>query len=191
MKIFSLASMVVMILTSITYAIAEPLSTGKARDIAHADSGRIFGEQRENTYKNNALLRDAFGESMGIPNETISSQGYTFVDGCRVHSCIEKAVVTVNETTLRLAAGALLHFNCALIVAEPNLSYSRRYEPGPDGRVHGQHQCDAEPVLEIFIFRREHSDVARHEEVKLRDELRKWGKQFGYAREVVRVWETD
>jgi hypothetical protein len=150
----------------------------------------IFGEQKENTYTNNASLRLTFGEFLGIQNNLTSSNGHTYFDGCRVHSCIEKAIVAVDEATLQMDAGALLHFNCELIVAEPDLSYRRRYEPKPDGRVRGQHKCDSEPVLEIFIIRRENSDVSRHEEVKLRDELRKWGKQFGYARDAVKVWEV-
>ena len=90
-------------------------------------------------------------------------------------------------STTKLAAAALLHFNCGLLVDGPDAANNSQEAPDP----HRKQRCDEKPTLEIFIVRRSHSDQGLMDEEKLRNELTKWGKEFGYAKEVLSVQDVD
>jgi hypothetical protein len=159
------------------YAYSMPIATSDVVKIAAPEVNRIFGDDREDTFVNDGLLREAIIGFIGMADEPRElSDGSTMMTGCRPHSCPEKGAVIVDGHANQLRAAAILHFHCRRKLLETEAS---NQVPG--------NRCDTEPTLEIFIVRR--SDALsglKHELIYVR-ELEAWGKGSRYGNEVIRI----
>jgi hypothetical protein len=168
-------------------AMAAALDRGQIDNIIRTDSARVFGNQRENLYKNNSLLREAIPLFLESRDEAqIRRGGFVFVDGCRVHSCIEKGAAAVDEESRRLVGTALLSFNCRLVVVDA--AYARMMEEKK--MTPGRTKCDESPSLKVFLIRYGNSLKQLSDEAKVLEDFRTWAKQYGYVGESVQIWES-
>ena len=123
---------------------AALLASDAVYQIAAPEIKKIFGDDRQDTFVNDGLLREAILESIGIPDEPPRALpgGVTMMSGCRPQSCNEKGAVIVDGSSKQLRAAALLHFHCReTLLADLN---STQLPPST---------CDTEATLEIFVIR--------------------------------------
>ena len=134
---------------------------------------------------NNALIKDALFLSLGISHDPKNLIGdLVWMDGCRIHSCHEKAAVIADMKTKHLQATGLLHFNCRLtVLTQDNSKAAAQSQPSTT-------ECDKEATLDMFVIRRPAASTKPTDESRLLDEIRTWAKAAGYARENVRVLEV-
>lgn len=74
---------------------------------------KTFGPKTRGDYIiRNGRIRDQIGEGLSLgASRTVLSDGRLLLDGCRVHSCTEKAAVIVSKAG-RAEAAALIDFAC-------------------------------------------------------------------------------
>jgi hypothetical protein len=167
-------------LLSATCSQAAPLATSDVFKIAVPEVKKIFADDREDTFTNDGLLREAIIDFIGVPDDPRELRdGSTMMTGCRPQSCGEKGAVIVSGPNHQLRAAAILHFHCHLTLLEDEKSDT------PPGN-----QCDTEPTLEIFVIRRNRTPVALKQELAHVRELEAWGKGLGFKSEVTHVKET-
>jgi hypothetical protein len=166
-------------------AFAKDISDSQIDNIIKEDIPKVFGDQRENTFENNSLLRNAIAmfiqNKEGVP---FYSGNLVFVSGCRIHSCDEKALVAINQDQRSVAAVALLSHNCHL-VANEKIKRNDGSEEALDPR---REYCQQIASLKIYLIRNKKSLQVEYDQVIL-DQLRSWGKKYGYGNESLSVWE--
>lgn len=160
---------------------AAPLSSSSVYNIAGPEVKKIFGDDRQDTFVNDGLLREAILGSIGEADDPRElSDGSTIMTGCRPGSCIEKGAVIVNGQTKQLRAAAILHFHCRLELLESEKSDAL---PG--------NKCDSDPTLEIFVIRRNETLAALKQELGYVRSLEAWGKGQHFKSEVAHVKELS
>jgi len=161
-------------------AYATPAATPDIYKIAAPEVNRIFGGDRQDTFVNDGLLREAVLGSIGEPDDPRELRdGSTMMTGCRPHSCMEKGAVIVNGASKQLRAAAILHFHCRLALLESETSDT------PPGN-----KCDTDPTLEIFVIRRNGTPAALKQELGYVRELEAWGKAQQFKYEFTHVKEV-
>ena len=159
---------------------AAPVATNDVYRIAAPEVKRIFGEDREDTFVNDGLVREAILGFIGIADEPRElSDGSTIMTGCRPQSCGERGAVIVDGPAKQLRAAAILHFHCRRTLLENEKS---NQVPG--------NKCDTGSTLEIFIIRRSNALAGLKQELGYVRELEAWGKGLQFNNEVTRVKEV-
>lgn len=146
-----------------------------------AETAKVFGAQRADLYVNDVSIKDTALLFLEL-NTGLSTldNGYVLLEGCRVHSCIEKAATIVDLKTKRILALALLNFNCRLTILKQD-----DIAEGDAGKRNAQkHECESQARLDLFLVRKKSHLI---DEAKLVETLQDWGKKFGYASEHVRI----
>ena len=144
-----------------------------------------FAGMRVNAHRPDAALTDAVGEFMGIPGEEkpVSFGPYAMIDGCRRHSCIEKAAVIVDARSRTIAALALRNYACRHVV----LDDSQIAAMAGRARMRPAVRCNQEPVLDVYVVRRSLDPDALRAEREQLAQLRAWGGRVGHQGERVQV----
>ena len=157
-----------------------PLATPDVYKIAAPEMKKIFGDDRQDTFVNDGLLREAILGSIGEADDPRElREGSTIMTGCRPGSCMEKGAVIVNGQTKQLRAAAILHFHCRLtLLANENADTV----PG--------NQCDTDPTLEIFVIRRDKSLAGMKQELGYLKEFETWAKGQSFKNESTHVKEV-
>lgn len=158
---------------------ASPVATNDVYKIAAPEVKRIFGEDREDTFVNDGLLREAILGFIGIADEPRElPDGSTIMTGRRPHSGMEQGAVIVDGATKQLRAAAILHFHCRRTLLENENST----------RVPGN-ECDSGSTLEIFVIRRSSGLAELKQELGYVRELEAWGKGSQFKNEITRIKE--
>lgn len=164
---------------------SAPLRFDDVAPIVYADIKMAFAGMRANTYMPNTSLIETIGEFIGIPgDETPVLFGpYAMIDGCRRHSCIEKAAIIVDMRSRTTAAVALRNYDCRHVVLDDSdiAAIERSANKHPTVR------CNDEPILDIYIVRRSIKPEALRDERKQLAQLRKWGSIVGHQEERIQV----
>lgn len=164
---------------------SAPLRFADVASIVYADTKVAFAGMRANAYIPNASLIETIGEFIGIPgDETPALFGhYAMIDGCRRHSCIEKAAIVVDMRSRTIAAVALRNYECRHVVLDDSdiAAMARSSSKRPTAR------CNDEPILDIYVVRRSIKPEALRDEREQLAQLRKWGNNVGHQGERVQV----
>lgn len=164
---------------------SAPLGFNDVARIVYADSKVVLAGVRSDTYRPDASLADTVGEFIGIPgDETPVEFGrYAMIDGCRRHSCIEKAAVVVDMRSRTIAAVALRHYACRHVVLEESDIAAMEQ----DARRRPAVRCNKEPLLDVHVVRRSLDAAALRDEREQLAQLRTWGGKVGHDGEEVRI----
>lgn len=158
-------------------AYASPLATNDVYKITAPEVKKIFGDDRQDTFINDGLVREAILEFIGSPDEPHELfSGVTMMTGCRPQSCDEKGAVVVDGQMKQLLAAAILHFHCRETLLADQLSTQL---PG--------NKCDTEGTLEIFVIRRSRVLANLKHELDYVRELEAWGKEKQFKNEVIHI----
>ena len=182
--------MISAIIISVAASMASPHPAAPPRydDVAPivvADAKVAFAGMRLNAYIPDASLVKTIGEFMSIPGAETPTQfgAYAMIDGCRRHSCIEKAAVSVDMRTRQIAAVALRNFECRYSVLDDNEIVAMAWDPARKPLV----RCNDEPILDLYVVRRSvRPDALRAEREQL-TQLRHWGRAVGFLGERVQI----
>ncbi|MBZ2209654.1 hypothetical protein [Massilia soli] len=164
---------------------AAPLRHDDAAAIVYADAKAAFAGMRINAYIPDASLAKTIGEFMSIPGAETPAQfgADAMIDGCRRHSCIEKAAVIVDMRTRKILAVTLRNFECQYSVLDDSeiAAMARGTASKPLVR------CNDEPILDVYVVRRSLRPDALQAEREQLARLRQWGREVGSVGERVQV----
>ena len=163
---------------------AIPLQFSDVSTMARQDAEVVFKGMRVDTYIPNAALADTLGLFMGIPggpdgDTPVLFKHFAMIEGCRHHSCIEKAAVIVNIKTREVAAVALRSYQCTKFTPKAG-------EIGGKAGGHSKEtgvRCNDEPILDMYAVRSSANPSDRHDEDEHLAKLRHWGKSVGHQGE--------
>jgi hypothetical protein len=153
--------------------------------IVYADSKAVFAGMHADAYIPHASLVETIGEFMGIPgeHEPIEFGHYAMIDGCRPHSCTEKAAIVVDMRSRTVAAVALRNYACRELVPG-----ARDVAGVPrDARQRATVQCNKEPMLDIYVVQRSRNPAGLQDEREQLARLRQWGSKVGHQGERVEI----
>lgn len=164
---------------------SAPLRFGDVAAIVHADGKRAFAGVRVNAHVPDAALAQAIGTYLGMPGgETpVVNGSFAMIEGCRPHSCIEKAAVIVDMRTRQVAAVALRNYECRHFVMDD--AEIAAMAPGANGRA--PVRCHKEPILDVYAVRRSLSPASLRAENEQLKQLREWGQRVGHQGERVQI----
>ena len=153
--------------------------------IVYADAKVTFAGMHINAYVPNASLAETIGEFVGIPGDETPVQfgPYALIEGCRRHSCIEKAAIVVDMRSRAIAAFALRNYECRHVVMDD----SDIAAMAGASRKHATVRCNGEPILDVYVVRRSLKPEALKSERDQLLHLRQWGTRIGHQGEKVHV----
>jgi len=182
--------MIIKIVLALVSAIAWPAQAAPMRfdNVAHIvslDAKNTFAGMHTNSYIPNASLPKTIVDFTGIPGDETPVQfgDYALIDGCRRHSCIEKAAVVVDMRTRAIAAVALRNFECRHVVMDD----SDIAAIASTSRKRATTRCNGEPILDVYVVRRSLEPKALRYEREQLLQLRKWGNRVGHQGEKVQI----
>ena len=168
---------------------AAPLLFDDVAQIVYTDAKVTLAGMHINAYVPNASLAETIGEFVGIPgNETPVQFGpYALIEGCRRHSCMEKAAIVVDMRSRAIAAVALRNFECRHVVMDD----SDIAAMSGASRKHATVRCNGEPILDVYVVRRSLKPEALKSERDWLLQLRQWGTRVGHQGEKVQVLDRS
>lgn len=168
-----------------TSARSAPLTFDEIARFVYPDTKAVFAGMRTDTYIPNASLIRTIDEFMGIPgnDKPVQFGPYAMIDGCRRHSCMEKAAIVVDMRSRTVAALALRHFTCRHVVLDDREAAAMT----PDARPRRPVRCKDEPILDIYVVRRSPDPARLRDEREQLAQLRKWGSKVGHEGERVTI----
>ena len=182
--------MIIKIVFALVSAIALPSQAAPMRydyvaQIVYSDAKITFAGMHINAYIPDASLAKTIGEFIGIPGDETPVQfgHYALIDGCRRHSCIEKAAIVVDMRTRAIAAVALRNFECRHVVMDD----SDIAAIASSSRKRATSRCNGEPILDVYVVRRSLQPEALRNEREQLLQLRKWGTRVGHQGEKVQI----
>jgi hypothetical protein len=179
--IFAIAATVALPAFSAPAALPMP----EIREIARVEVNAIFGDDRQDAFISNGLLREAVLDGIGMANTPrLLNNGLTLFEDCRPHSCIEKSALLIDGDARLVRAAALLHFNCHRVAPDTG-------QESDASAVTPQNRCDDAPTLEIFVVRRSATSAQLAREGEYIAALNSWGKSVGFDHENVHVRDLD
>lgn len=170
---------------AMTSARSAPLTFDDIARFVYPDTKAVFAGMRTDTYIPDASLIRTIDEFMGIPGiEKPARFGpYAMIDGCRRHSCMEKAAVVVDMRSRTVVALALRHFECRHVVLDDREIAAM----AGDARQRPPVRCKDEPILDIYVVRRSLDPARLRDEREQLSQLRKWGSKVGHEGERVKI----
>lgn len=154
---------------------ATPLQFDDVSRMADDDAQVIFKGMRVDAYIPNAALTDTIRHFMSIPggDTPVRFGHFAMIEGCRLHSCIEKAAIVVDIDTRKVVAVALRNYQCSKVALGD----------GKNTRV----RCNDEPILDLYAVRSTTQAPDLQGEGDYLGQLRQWGKTVGHQGERLQV----
>jgi hypothetical protein len=164
---------------------AAPMRYDEVAQIVYSDAKITFTGMHINAYIPDASLAKTIGDFIRIPGDEAPLQfgHYALIDGCRRHSCIEKAAVVVDMRTRTIAAVALRNFECRHVVMDDSDIAAIALNSGKRATS----RCNEAPILDVYVVRRSLKPEALRNEREQLLQLRQWGTRVGHQGEKIQI----
>lgn len=164
--------MSVMILLPLAAHAQTTLHTSHVRAAIMREASSFLEHQRDDLYAPNVLITNALSDFLdGDEQAEVLKHSFLF-QGCRHHSCQEKAAAILTRDKKALLGFALLNYQCRLV-----LSTESKFGEA----------CSEQPRLNVYILRRSNLAPWLGSEIEAAADLQTWGAKFTPSQVNVRI----